>query len=284
MCGLLALLTAQQDAAQRQADVTLRCAASGTAAPTRPGPGTTMTSCSGSTGCPSSTSTTPTSRCAGVRRTRRSATRWPVQRRDLQLPRAACGAARELRGAVRHRRRHRGHRRGLPLLGRGRGAAAARHVRVPDLGHAGAGRCSARGTRSASSRCSSRPARRGVAFSSEKKSLLELLDTLGASTERWTAGAAALPDAAVRARAGDAAHAASGGSSPAPRSPSPPVASSVTERYFTPMFRPRRSRRGRAEQRCTTDIADVAARLGGQAHARPTSPSARSSPAASTPP
>ena len=57
-----------------------------------------------------------------------------LQRGDLQLPGAARGARRRRR-RVRHRGRHRGDRRRLPPLGRGRRAAAARHVRVRDLGH-----------------------------------------------------------------------------------------------------------------------------------------------------
>ena len=62
-----------------------------------------------------------------------------LQRRDLQLPRAARRAGPRARGHVRDRGRHRGDRRRLPPLGPGGGGPPARDVRVPDLGRPGAG-------------------------------------------------------------------------------------------------------------------------------------------------
>ena len=74
-----------------------------------------------------------------------------VQRRDLQLPRAACRA----RGAgprVPQPVRHRGPAAPLRREGRGHGARSARHVRLRHLGCAARRRCSWRATPTASSR------------------------------------------------------------------------------------------------------------------------------------
>ena len=57
-----------------------------------------------------------------------------VQRRDLQLPAAARGAARA-GPHLRHRGRYGGDPARLRAVGRGRAQAAARHVRLRDLGY-----------------------------------------------------------------------------------------------------------------------------------------------------
>ena len=62
-----------------------------------------------------------------------------LQRRDLQLSRAAGGVVGAPRRRVRHRRRRRGDHRRVPPLGHRGAAPAARHVRVRPLGHEGAG-------------------------------------------------------------------------------------------------------------------------------------------------
>ena len=62
-----------------------------------------------------------------------------LQRRDLQLPGAARAAAERVRRRVRDPGRRRGDRGRLPLPRREDRRAAARHVRVPDLGQPGAG-------------------------------------------------------------------------------------------------------------------------------------------------
>ena len=174
MCGLLAYFSTDADRVD-DADGRRRCAtpstACATAAPTRRRPGRTPGPSSASTGCRSSTSSTATSRCptptaaTGSSSTARSTT--------------TSSCAQELRRGrrhLRHRGRHRGDRRRLPPVGRGRRPAAARHVRLRHLGQPDRTRCSAPATRSASSRCSPPGSpTAAIVFSSEKKALLELL-------------------------------------------------------------------------------------------------------------
>ena len=267
VCGLLGLLTSGAEAATRTAAGRRRAALrSGTAARTRAAPGTTPTWCSGSTGCRSSTSSTRTSRCAGT------AGAGPLhdrlQRRDLQLPGAARRAGPRARRDVRHRGRHRGDRRRLPPLGPGRGAPAARHVRLPDLGRPGAG--AVRRARPVRHQAAVHwpPGRGGVAFASEKKSLLELAPRWAwpapatstrprCSTTCCCSTCRSRPRCTAAIRRIESRHALHRAAR---------AARSSTERYFTPgASRPAGGRRARRLLRADRRRA---ARLGGQAHAR----------------
>ena len=141
--------------------------------------------------------------------------------------------AREFGAVVRHRRRRRGDRRRLPLPRREDRARAARHVRVPDLGLPGA-------------RAVRRPrlVRHQAAVHLHRRARLVLRqrEEVAARRRRPTARrrrrdrAAALPDAAVRARAGVDAHARSGASSPARTSRCARASRCAPHRYFHPDF------------------------------------------------
>ncbi len=198
-----------------------------------------------------------TSRCLGAAG---GAGRYSgVQQRDLQLPGAAGGLPRVRRRASHRRRRRDDHGR-LPLLGRGRGRPAARHVRVPDLGLP-AGCCSAPGPVRHQAAVQ-RAVADGVAFSLGEEGAARAAPDAAAG--RASPAAAALPDAAVRARAGDHAR-----RHPPDRVRHPLTfrpASRRTEWYFHPTF-PARPVAGRpttalydADRRCRS-------RLGAQAHA-----------------
>ena len=104
---------------------------------------------------------------------RRQPLRAQLQRRDLQLPRAARGA------------RGRGHRfrsqtdtevvlNALRALGRRRAAALQRHVRVCAVGPHASADCCWRAIATASSRCTTRSRARRFAFGSEQKAILAL--------------------------------------------------------------------------------------------------------------
>ena len=96
VCGLLGLLTSGADAERAGGTGrATRCAARATAARTRAAPGTTPTSCSASTGCRSSTSSTPTSRCTGHRPGPTAATRSSSTARSTTTSSCATELARE---------------------------------------------------------------------------------------------------------------------------------------------------------------------------------------------
>ena len=165
---------------------------------TRTRPGGTTGRCSASTGCPSSTSSTATSRCptptagTGSSSTARSTTT------------SSCAPSWPRRGDIRDRGRHRGDRRRLPPVGRGRRPSCA-----------------------ACSRSSSGTPRRHTVFGARdpfgikplfttprrRRDRLLLGEEGAARAARRQQGrrrrrrrlAAALPDAAVRPRAGDPA-------------------------------------------------------------------------------
>ena len=82
-------------------------------------------------------------RPATSRSTTRTAPSGRLQRRDLQLPRAARASSRRP-GTASTRHRHRGDRPRLRAVGRRGVRAAARDVRVRALGHAARARCSSR--------------------------------------------------------------------------------------------------------------------------------------------
>ena len=122
----------------------------------------------------------------------------------------------------------------------------------------------------------------GIVFGSEKKALLELLGGSKAAGGVDIRVAAALPDAAVRAGAGDPAPAASAGSRAAPASRSR-TATLDTRRYFHPTF-PIRPVARTSSRRSTTGSPDVLDDSVADAHAGRRHGRRRSSPAASTPP
>ena len=132
---------------------------------------------------------------------RRRALLAAVQRRDLQLRGAARAAGPRARRELRHRRRRRDHPRRVPVPRRGLRPRAARDVRLPDLGHRGAG--AVRGAGLVRDQAAVHDDRRA-------RHLLRLREEVAARARRPRrrrgAGhplAAALPDPAVRPRAGD---------------------------------------------------------------------------------
>ena len=96
-----------------------------------------------------------------------------LQRRDLQLPRAAR-RARGARPPLLHALRHRGHRPRLRGVGRGLLRAPRRHVRASRCGTRARARWCSRAIASARSRCSTADDGDRLVFASELKSLLQV--------------------------------------------------------------------------------------------------------------
>ena len=133
---------------------------------------------------------------------RRRALLAAVQRRDLQLPGAARAADPRARGGLRHRRGQRGDPGRVQALGRAVRVPAPRHVRVPDLGQPGAGAVRRAGlVRDQAAVHDDRLARHVLRVGEE----VTAGAGAGPGRQRRRAGhpvAAALPDPAVRPRAG----------------------------------------------------------------------------------
>ena len=110
---------------------------------------------------------------------------------------------RDVRRPVRHQRRRRGDRRRVPLLGRAGARPAARHVRLRHLGPAGAAGVRRPGPRSASSRCTTCRPPTGSTSPARRRRCCRSRQSAYAGRRRDRHGQpVALPDPAVRARAG----------------------------------------------------------------------------------
>ena len=207
-----------------------------------------------------------------------------VQRRDLQLPGAARGTRAASTAPRSDRGRQRGDRRRVPPTGaRTAVRAAARHVRVRDLGHRDPGRCSWPATRSASSRCSSPTGRGGTAFGSEKKACWSCSDVIGIAGELDPRAIEHYTGRCSTCRNRRPCTAASAGSSPAATHAWRRARLARRPATSTRSSRPSRSPPGSEQARYTRDRRGARG-LGRQAHARRRHRRARSCRAASTRP
>ena len=127
---------------------------------------------------------------------------------------------RELRRRVRHRGRRRGDRRRLPLLGRAGARPAARHVRLRDLGPAGAaGVRRPRPVRHQAAALPGRPPTGSTSPARRRRCCRSRSRRTTGDAGLDTGQPVALPDPAVRAGAAHPAPAASAGSARASASP-----------------------------------------------------------------
>ena len=208
MCGLLALLC---DPARSVTDDLVDAVGRRVALMRHRGPDEPGTwpddrrGASASTGCRSSTSRIRTSRCAGVRRTPRTATRWSSTARSTTTSNCAPSWPSEHGADVRHRGRRRGHRRGLPPLGRRRRCRRLRGMFAFAIWDTVAGELFCARDPFGIKPLFMATGPGGTAFGSEKKSLLELAGRARRRPDHRPPRRAALHGAAVRAGAGDAA-------------------------------------------------------------------------------